>query len=52
MKAAVTDANGLIGRHLVKQLVEVERVERGKINLKLTTLGKLLISSSRIAMKA
>ena len=33
-------------------LVEVERVERGKINVKLTTLGKLLIASSRIAMKA
>jgi len=33
-------------------LVEVERVERGKTNIKLTTLGKLLIASSRITMKA
>jgi len=33
-------------------LVEVERAERGKTNIKLTTLGKLLIASSRITMKA
>jgi len=33
-------------------LVEVERVERGKINVKLTTLGKLLIASSGLTAKA
>jgi hypothetical protein len=32
-------------------LVEVERIERGKTSIKLTTLGKLLIASSRITMK-
>lgn len=33
-------------------LVEVNRVERGKITVKLTTLGKLLIASSGVAVKA
>ncbi len=33
-------------------LVEVDRVERGKINVKLTTLGKLLIVSTGIPLKA
>jgi hypothetical protein len=33
-------------------LVEVNRAERGKISVKLTTLGKLLISSSSVAVKA
>ena len=33
-------------------LVEVDRVERGKITVKLTTLGKLLIASTTIALKA
>jgi hypothetical protein len=33
-------------------LVEVNRAERGKITVKLTTLGKLLIASSSVAVKA
>lgn len=33
-------------------LVEVDRVERGKITVKLTTLGKLLIAGSGITLKA
>jgi len=33
-------------------LVEVNRMERGKITVKLTTLGKLLIASSGVAVKA
>jgi hypothetical protein len=33
-------------------LVEVNRVERGKITVKLTTLGKLLIASSGVTVKA
>jgi len=33
-------------------LVEVDRLERGKLAVKLTTLGKLLIASSRIPLKA
>jgi hypothetical protein len=33
-------------------LVEVNRAERGKITVKLTTLGKLLIASSGVAVKA
>ncbi len=33
-------------------LVEVERAERGKTNVKLTTLGRLLIVSNKITMKA
>ncbi len=33
-------------------LVEVERVERGKTKIKLTTLGRLLIVSNKITMKA
>ncbi|MFQ5940491.1 MAG: DUF6293 family protein [Nitrososphaerales archaeon] len=33
-------------------LVEVNRIERGKITVKLTTLGKLLIASSAVTVKA
>ncbi len=33
-------------------LVEVNRVERGKITVKLTTLGKLLLAGSGVAVKA